>query len=402
MAACRLATNVQERTAYRQGRYPEIDGVRGVLSLIVVAGHVLEMVAWPNRLGERESPLFWYWGTMEIFFCISGFLITRGLVSSTVIRRRWISTYLLKRVLRIWPAYYVALVACLGVSIACADPVAPFAIRWNGDLLYLAKTILFLQYTEHYWTDNSAGAIPTFSHSWSVALEEQFYIGILLLIFMRHRFGIFEGRRLILPIVLLLPLAEVSRMAGFSQWTLLGRLDGFLVGIALAVLEPQIQSGRARLANLSAEAKQVLGVTVIFAGFAFVVPYLATYGSSWSTLSPALRHGLFNPNFGFAMAGAALLVSIMLIPASLISSVWRIPALRYLGLISYSTYLFHRPVLFVVHSLTIKAGLPSPFFVAIAPILVLAAAHTANTFVERPFLRIKARITQNNETATNR
>lgn len=326
---------------------------------------------------------------MEVFFCISGFLITRTLLQSIAVRRDWAVHYLKKRALRIWPAYYVSLLFALGVSLCLAPLSAPQSLVWNGDLLYLLKTALFLQYTEFYGSNvMSDGAIPTFGHSWSVALEEQFYVAILVLIFLRHRYRLFGGLRILIPLLALLPLTQLARHIGFNGWTLLGRTDGFLLGIMLAFSEPLI----ARCGTAIGGFGRILTWAMIIAPIPLLLPYLAAHGD-WESISAPFRTGLFNPYFAFAAFGFGLLTSIVFSPSTHIHGLLRLRALRYFGTISYSTYLFHVPVLLLVKLGMHWVGLDAWWLYAIGVPAVFAMSGVSYRLIERPFLQMKNRLT---------
>ena len=372
--------------------YPEIDGLRGVLSLVVVAGHVLEMAHWPGGYPPGQSPVFWYWGTMEVFFCISGFLIVRGLIQSSSSSPDWVLTYLKKRALRIWPAYYVALVLCAIVSLwVPGELTAGYPLAWNGDTGYLFKTLVFLQYTEGYRFEPSTGIIPAFGHSWSVAIEEQFYLLILLVMYLRFRHGLFAGSKLALPILLLVPLTAAARAGGYNEYLLLGRLDGFALGILLALAEPGLFALRTRLEKLGEHTRSLAGWVILLAGATAVLPYLLL-NAQWHDLSPLLRLGLINPNLEFSVVGLALLACIVLAPDVLPIRLLAFAPLRFLGRISYSTYLFHLPMLFAVHAVAIKSGWSNTAFAICGVAGVMALSLFAHYTVERPFLRLKAQL----------
>jgi peptidoglycan/LPS O-acetylase OafA/YrhL len=372
-------------------RFPEIDGIRGILSLIVVAGHVIGIAHWPAVFADGESPLYWYWGCMEIFFCISGFLITRNLLHSSAQKDGWIGRYLAKRALRIWPAYYVALVAAILVSLYLPLPPSPQDLRWNGDWLYLLKALVFLQYTEFYWGGDHVGMVPVFGHSWSVALEEQFYILILLAIWLQTRTGLFAGLRALLLIAALLPLSQLMRHTGLSSWTLLGRAEGFLCGIALAYLEPGLRQIASWLQGKSLRARSLVSYSLCLTAPLFLLPYLLVHGY-WEQAPQFLHVGPTNPYFAFSWMALLLLASIIVAPVTAMHALLRLPPLRYLGEISYSTYLFHIPVLFVVYSLCEKFEILGTMFPVLGPLAALATASLTYRFVEKPFLTLKGKL----------
>ena len=361
------------------------------MSLLVVYRHALEASHWPLEFQDGETATFWFWGSMEVFFCISGFLITRNLLDSIGRRKDWMVNYAKKRALRIWPAYYSALLVCVLLALWLPEIDSPRAFLWNRDFAYLSKTFFFAQFTEAYWGQIGPGMIPTFWHSWSIALEEQFYVAILLVLFLRHRFSLFPGKTLLIPVMLLLPLSQLARQQGASSWILLGRTDGFLLGIALALLEPTLTSIKNRMDAVGGRLRGAVGWGLPIAGLVVLYPYIAAHGD-WSQIPRALRFGIFNPYFAFGLFGALTISSIILAPVTwghmLLRGYW----IRYLGDISLSTYLFHVPVLILLASAFSALQVPPGWILAVGPIVSIAVAALTHRYIETPFLKRKSRL----------
>lgn len=366
--------------------YPEIDGIRGVLSMIVLSGHVLILAHWPEIYADGQSPMFWYWGSMEIFFCISGFLITRNLLLASATQVQWVRYYLIKRALRIWPAYYAALALTLAMSMVVAQDA--MQLRWNRDWLYLLKTVFFLQNTEFYFGGNAAGMVPLFRHSWSVALEEQFYMLLLLFLWLRARTGLFAGGRALLPLILLLPLSQFLRHLEWSGSTLLGRSEGFLCGIILAFLEPFLQSVASRLRRGPPVPRQICIYALCVLALVPLLPYLWVHGY-WDRVPQIMRIGPFNPYFAYSFLAMVFLATIVISPSTFLHRILRWAPLRYLGEISYSTYLFHIPAIYGVYFLLAQHAALDPWFLVLAPLCALGLSSLTYRCIERPFLQMK-------------
>src|SRR5262252_8232922 len=102
-------------------RISELDGLRGIAILLVLAFHFT----------PRSGPLIFMahvfqlgWTGVDLFFVLSGFLIT-GILVDTVGHRSYYRNLIVRRCLRIFPAYYVSLAIC------CILPYSPFAPRWK-------------------------------------------------------------------------------------------------------------------------------------------------------------------------------------------------------------------------------------------------------------------------------
>lgn len=380
--------------ARRNDLYPELEGMRGVMCLFVLFCHMDEMVHWPLRYADGGSPWYWAWGCMEIFFCISGFCITRNLLRSARERSDWALQYVKKRALRVWPAYYVALAVCIAVSYWVHDVDAPYNLRWQWDWAYLLKTVFFAQFTEAYYGPISEAVVPTFWHSWSVALEEQFYILILLVMLLRQRYSLFAGNRILLPILLLLPLGQLARHSSIIGWTLLGRPESFLLGIALAVLEPACIRLKERMDSMAPGRRIVASLLLATGALPLLIPYLSRHGD-WSAVPLLYRSGFMNPYLAFGLLGMGLIASCVVAPVTPLHRALRLPVCRYLGERSYSVYLFHIPVLLVLKQVLRDVGAFDTWtFWSLGVASVVLTSMLTYRTIEMPFLAMKARLSR--------
>ncbi len=152
---------------YATQRDPALDGVRGLAMLMVVLIHGFTPV--PEGLFTRlvhngfESLFI----AVDLFFVLSGFLI-----SSILIRTRGTEGYLRhfywRRILRIAPAYVMAMLVCFVVLPLFSDPQAASALR--------AATLPHLLYLQNLFAAIRGPMPSELSHFWSLAIEEQFYL----------------------------------------------------------------------------------------------------------------------------------------------------------------------------------------------------------------------------------
>ena len=161
---------------------PALDGLRGIAILMVVAYHGTEAFA-PTGAGllpvgpwDLATPIYSGWMGVNLFFVLSGFLITYHLL------RRWtrvpdgagLRTYLVKRWLRIVPTYYVVL------AIAAAGVVPHHPIDTNLLSLQVAWHALFLQ---DYLPSSILGPF------WSLGVEEKFYLAMPVVLLVAWKAG---------------------------------------------------------------------------------------------------------------------------------------------------------------------------------------------------------------------
>ncbi len=169
------------------------------------------------------------WAGVELFYVISGFLITRILLRSRE-GPRYLRTFYLRRGLRILPIYWLALIGALGIAAASG--------LWSGVLGFVP---FYLGYAQNYYPQMASSfkaGIPYLAHTWTLAIEEQFYwfwpLALLL----------FTGRRLLVLVGFLFVSAPFVRVL-LLEWTgnpfalfatLPSQADGLAAGAALAIL----------------------------------------------------------------------------------------------------------------------------------------------------------------------
>jgi peptidoglycan/LPS O-acetylase OafA/YrhL len=363
-------------------RIAELDALRGLAALAILVFH-LDPAAFPFG-----------WTGVDLFFVLSGYLIT-----AIILRHRaepgFLPTFYVRRGLRIWPIYYLT----LGVLVAI-NPWLPRPYRLDALPYYL----LYLQNTPMYRGETVPAFNQAFEHTWTLALEEQFYMiwpALLLLvprgwiaraclataglsIVARHGFEWY----FVFPIQVL----------PFMERLLLARADGFALGGLLAVVfgaggwfdrEP-MRVRRALLAGLAVSTAYLL-VGWIRGGVGFIgLP---------TPRDPALT--IFAVEvFYTSLVGLVLchLGSPLLAPLR-----WK--PLCYLGLISYGVYMYHSPLYWAIDGYgmsghawvydqpwTTKAGK-----VALSLAVAIASWH----LIEKPVLRLKDRFAYGRRTASN-
>ena len=292
---------------------PALDGVRGLAILLVLVHHLV-------RLGPSETMpvqvlrgLFTsLWVGVDLFFVLSGFLITGILIDSKA-DRGYFRIFYARRCLRIFPLYYgflavLFLAAALGASRGCEE--CPFLLDNQLWFWGYATNLLVIHGG---WTELPFNTGPL----WSLAVEEQFYLiwpAVVLWL---------GAGRLALTCAILIGLSPVARLVMYlagapdaATYTLsIVRFDGFAVGglIALA-LRNELWSSRLRriavtvgilaftatlsialyLRDLDRSHWMVLsvGYTVIALGFGAVIVYVLT-SKSESRVQKVLTHGAF-------------------------------------------------------------------------------------------------------------
>ncbi|MDR1045323.1 MAG: acyltransferase [Candidatus Adiutrix sp.] len=330
---------------------PEIDGLRAVAVLAVLFYHA-------GLAGFSGG----YVG-VDVFFVISGYLITRLLALDLSQKRFSLKKFYERRCRRILPALFIM---CLSVSLAAWFLFLPFEFKNFGRSLAATATfwanILFWRQTGYF--DAESFTKPLL-HCWSLAVEEQFYIFFPLLLAFLHRK---TGRRLwsALAFLALLSLAlsagQVLSRPETAFYFLPSRAWELLLG-SLAALWPYAPTPARLIEPL--------------AGF-----------SLFLILAPFFLYGASTPFPGLAAAppvfGAALFIHVHQAGLALSRpGRWLAAApLRNLGKISYSLYLWHWPLLSIPRYLRQEPLSPAARLAALAGAFLLA--WLSWRFIENP------------------
>jgi peptidoglycan/LPS O-acetylase OafA/YrhL len=363
--------------------YPEIEGIRGLLSLVVLFGHIAGAL-----LPRGEHPFNWYWGSMEVFFCISGFLIGRNFYTSY--GGAVSAAYFVNRALRIWPLYYVAWLLCLLITMYSGEALQYGVMSEldGGKGIGLWIPAFFVQNVERH-AGMSFEYLALFEHSWSVALEEQFYLlaPFALLVVTRRTTSF-----VITLAITLVVISVLARYFGVHFYALAARMDAFALGLLLAVVHVRAADGdRLSVAIHRASVYRLL----LIMGAILLVPYVGgTYGFE-SPLQGRLRilhHTIFNPYSGFGLVAFGLVGLTAVGGMGRSWALFRWPFMQALGKISYSTYLLHLPVILVIVPLALRAvGANYLWLVPAGSTATLLLAFATFHLIEKPFLRRKVR-----------
>jgi len=345
-----------------RGYRPDIDGLRAVAVLSVVAFHY------------GVSSVSGGFTGVDIFFVLSGYLITASLVED---RRspahRGVSAWLLgfyrRRILRIVPAMLVMLLAVL---------VAGWFILMPGDYADLGRSAFFsaLGLGNVYFFDSTgyfdrAAELKPLLHMWSLGVEEQFYV--------------------VWP-MLLLVLLQVSRRSAFAAGVVAALLVamGFLWAITLAAddMKAAFYLPFARAWELGIGALLVF-LPALTSRFWSELLALAGVGLiGWGLFALTARDGFPGFNAIYPCLGAALLIW----PSRskpVIARILALGPLRVVGLLSYGLYLWHWPVL-VLFRHHIGGAMPSASESIVLVLLSLGLAFASWRLIERPARSITA------------
>jgi peptidoglycan/LPS O-acetylase OafA/YrhL len=350
--------------AHSMRRIPELDAIRGLAALGVVLYH-----AYPYTF-------FLGWSCVDLFFVLSGFLISTIIVDN-VGRPGFYSTFYYRRALRIWPIYYLTLVLVLVLNTASQQGYATTG---------LALHIVFLQNIQHTWQASAPPFIPAFAPSWSVAVEEQFYLTWPFLL------GVVGRKNLVPAAVSLVVVGILARLGRIQHDVLLARSDGLALGSVLAAVWWGIEKSPPR--ERAMRLRRLMLVLCTAGGIALALACeLAVH--HWRSPFPPRPVVVFP-------VWATLYASVLGLAVSCTGHPLLRPLrwqpLRWLGVTSYSMYMLHSAILSYGRSLIERLGVRSPVPAdALLWLLIFAVPAVTYHLVERPILSARFRFTYESE-----
>jgi peptidoglycan/LPS O-acetylase OafA/YrhL len=333
----------------------EIDGLRAVAVVPVILVHAGFEIFSGGFVG------------VDIFFVISGYLITSIIVSELEQNKFSLLTFYERRARRILPALFFVLIACL-----------PFAWMWLSTfdmidfaqsllaVLTFSSNILFWHETGYFSTE---AELKPLLHTWSLAVEEQYYIFFPLFLMFMWRFGL----RWILGLIA----AAFFISLGLGHWGAVNyptaaffllptRAWELLIGVFAALYMLNLTDFHQRIDHRIHQGLSLLGLTmVVYSIFVF----------DKGTLFPGLP--ALVPTVGTG------LIILFATQDTWVNRLLSIKGLVGIGLISYSAYLWHQPILAFTRHRSLTE--PSEWLMGLLCIVILVMAYISWRFVEQPF-----------------
>lgn len=429
-----LLENARSLFAADKTHLPPLDGLRAIAIILVILLHLVfyAQYFYPNSTQSFfELPLAVKWlakGTLgvDIFFVLSGFLI--GVILLNEIKStNHINLFLFfkKRFLRLMPVYFFFLLVMVGISPLLTDFLntnIPLEFEHQANQHSVWTNLLYINnfFIRH---DQVFGTF----HTWSLAIEEQFYVLTPIILLGVFKFQMQKHIIRVLVAFLLLYFAlrfafialgsgsiaavtgeamrkeinglnilvseinhtQFSMFYDFVYDNLYTRYIGLLLGVVAAYLYV-FKLGELK----SFFGKQTLSAAMLLAAlfvsvFAFLEPYLLPKGLKLATL--------IEGNFLFSLAIAYIILVVAVPgerPPSILSRFLSLGFFAPIARISYSAYLFHVPVIFIVYSLLFHVT-ETPFELIllgglVAILFTAIVAALCYIFIEQTF-RVKRR-----------
>lgn len=364
-----------------QTYFPALDGLRALAFLMVFAQHYLQML--------------WGWTGVDIFFVLSGFLIT-GILYDTRDQAHRVRNFYVRRTLRIFPLYY-------GLMLLLVLSYPYFRWQWTwGWLVWPAYLGNFCRGVHPYAHGSGlqmladfqplSGRFPGvqlfFGHFWPLCVEEQFY-----LVWPWVVFWVRDRKKLIYVCLACVVVCPAMRIVAnhllphfmleqevLYRWTPF-RVDALLLG-GLAALVRRGPSARAMLTIARAVFFMLAAILVGYFAYGFQHRHQGLAHPAW-----ALTWGLM-----FVDLLSACLIVMALERGSVTFRIFNMRPLRWVGRISYGAYVFHDILHMEIQAMVqhftghVKYGTAT-----VALIFTLVISWASFRWFETPFIRLKER-----------
>ncbi|MEO6612787.1 MAG: acyltransferase [Chitinophagaceae bacterium] len=352
--------------------YPALDGLRGVAILMVVFLHNFDFMNY----------FFFGWLGVDLFFVLSGFLITEILLNSLG-KPHFLRNFYMRRVLRIFPLFYLILVICLFIL--------PAITSLRLDTSYYTHNQFWLWTYLQNWLFifKEPYGDKILLHTWSLAVEEQFYLlwPVAILLIRKPKILLLLAGLVLIAVAVaryMVWIYKVEDLAYASLYTFT-RVDGLCIGSMLALL---------MRINPDFLKKYTTVIVLLMAsvnfGFYFInhqrsitLPYLAFVG--YTT---------------FAVLFGILVYEAVTNKSKILRFLLDNRFLKFFGKISYGLYVYHWPVymlLFPFFRDKLSGGMHFPGRMAelssalLVTIIAVLVSYLSFHFFEKPFLKLKRR-----------
>ena len=352
--------------------YPALDGLRGVAILLVVFLHNFNFMNY----------FFFGWLGVDLFFVLSGFLITDILLNG-LHKPHFLRNFYIRRVLRIFPLFYLTLIICL-LILPNIKSLHLDASYYTGNQFWLWA---YLQNWLFVFKEPHGDKILL--HTWSLAVEEQFYLvwPVTILLFRKPKILLTIALLTLVFVVVaryMVWIYQVEDLAYSSLYTFT-RIDGLCIGSMVALLM-RINPGFLKKYTTVI----VLLMAAVNFGFYFInnqqsstLPYLAFAG--YTTFAV-----LFGILVYEAVSGGSKVIQFL----------FNNRILKFFGKISYGLYVYHWPVYILLFSFFrefILKNINTPYHIAetgsgiIVTVLAVVLSVISYQYFEKPFLKLKNR-----------
>ena len=345
----------------------ELDGIRGIAILLVLIWHCFAT----QVLAQYGTPLYYLqymsaltWSGVDLFFVLSGFLIG-GILLDRRSSKNYFKTFFIRRICRIIPLYIMLILVFVFLN-----KTAPSGLRW----LFIDPYPLwsYLTFTQNYFM--SAGGTAWLGITWSLAIEEQFYLTLPFII-------CYVRTKWLVPVCIIMIIGSaVARylIDGFGSYVYtFSRVDALMSGVLLALLVRTDSFLPLMRKYIHLVITMFLLLLLVFAYMTFIL----------TQPGDVVNHSVF------ALFYSLLILLAIIYQGNPLAGILRSSVLCWLGTRSYGIYLFHLGI-----STTVQAyfGIYPPRISNIdeamltftALIITMVLAELSFRYYESPFIRM--------------
>jgi len=354
----------------RQPYRPALDGVRVIAVLLVIAFHAGMRSLRGGFVG------------VDVFFVLSGFLITRLLVAAADGGGIRLVDFYARRVRRLLPAALVMLLVTglAWVAMASAVEREPLVGDVRSAALYFSNWHFAAQSTDYFAVQNAPSPLE---HFWSLSVEEQFYglwPAIVAAAFLLCRRDLGRARRWLMVVAGVLLVGSLAALVVTTR-----RGDAILAYYGTHVRAYQLLAGGLLALWCHGEGRHVArGVTMS-------VVQLLSLAGVLVVASVAVQIGVGVRGVLATGLSVALLGTLEADPLGAVARPLSWSSMAYLGQISYGTYLWHWPIIVIVRRFAVMT--PGYLFL-VAALLSCGLAALSHRVLEQPILRSRALATR--------
>ncbi|MCV9926638.1 acyltransferase [Flavobacterium sp. LS1R49] len=359
-------------------RFYGLDHLRALAIFLVFFYH------YQNPIFEHPEWLYDYakfgWTGVDLFFVLSGFLISSQLFLK-IKQGKEISykDFFIKRIFRIIPAYLVV----VGIYF-----LIPF-FREKESLPPLWK---FLTFTQNFGTNLKD--FGTFSHAWSLCVEEHFYFFLPIILILLQATNLFRKSYWLLIILFLLGFIVriyswdnlyIPKLNDENSWMYwykfiyyptYNRLDGLLVGVSIAGVYqfmPNLWNRISKSGNLIILLSLIILTLAYFLCYHERTFYASVFGFT-----------LVSIGYGFLVIGA-------ISPTSFLYK-WKSKATIFIARLSFALYLTHKGIIHITQQLLEDVKIDSNLMMLFCVLTCLVGAYMLNLLIEKPFMKLRDRV----------
>ncbi len=353
------------KTSSPQHHILPLDGLRGLAIIMVMVFHAKPAMLSGGFLG------------VDIFFVLSGYLITTLLLREVATNGHInLQYFYMRRLLRLFPALILLVAALLITPWVLNLPTHTFTS-------YFQEALIALFYLTNWARALEINAPDILGHTWSLAVEEQFYLVwpfiLILVLRLRHNAHV----TILFAALTIAFLSSALRIYMCSQNTpytriyngLDTRADALMIGAALACIILQVKKH-------SKQGLFVCGLS-IFCLPALCALAMLAYTTHWQ--NPALYYWQFTLTY---IATSVVIAFLVLTRKNLITTLFSLRPLVFIGTISYGLYLWHYPIFRILLLSGIEEGATLLLYGTFISLLVATASYY---LIEKPLLQLKVK-----------